>query len=323
MNRVKRQELAKVAYLYYIEGWSQDQISKHLGIYRTTISRMLTQAKKDGIVQIKIQDFNPEILKLETLFQERYGLDHIEIVQSHPEDSETEKEEQLSKVAAQWIRKNIQDGDTIGLAWGASIGKSISYIEPKYLENSTFVPIVGGPSRSNSRYHINTLVYDMAKKFHGKSIFVNATVVQESEELAKGIFNSKYFQELKENWKHLDMVILGVGGALSYKKSQWRDLIDQNDYKELKLGEAVGDCCCRFFNQDGKILKGGVDNRTIGLSLDQLSTIPKTVAIARGNAKVRAIRALIKRSYINTLITDQDTLMGILKLDNIQMEQSN
>ena len=319
MKSDKRKQLAKIAYLYFIEDMSQEQIAKHLGIYRTTISRMLTQAKQEGIVQIKIEDFNPELLKLETIFKEKYGLKNLEIASSSEYDTEEEKDEKLSVVASQWLRKNIHNDYTVGLAWGASIGKAVEKITPKYLENTSFVPLVGGPSRINSKYHINTLVYELARKFHGESIFVNASVVQESKQLAEGIFNSKYFEEIKDKWNGLNMVIVGVGGVLSYRKSQWRDLLNEEDYVDLKLREAVGDCCCRFFDREGKVLNGPLNHRTIGLPLEYFYRIETRVAIARGKAKVRAIRALIKKGYINTLLTDQETLMSILTLDKIQL----
>ena len=320
MKYSKRKEIAKVAYLYYVEGENQEQIAKKLGIYRTTVSRMLTQARQEGIVQINIEGFDEEIFKLETLFKEKYHLKSIEIVPTMEETSEDEKEEKLAQVAGQWLRNNIHDYDVVGLAWGSSIGRAVAHIEPKFLNETLFVPVVGGSSRTNSKYHINTLVYDLARKFHGESIFVNGAVVQETKQLAEGIFHSRYFQELRDTWKRLDMVILGVGGVLSYKKTQWRDLLDEKDYEDLKLREAIGDCCCRFFDQEGKILKGSLDQRTIGLQLEELSNINQSVAIARGKAKARAIRALLKKGYINTLITDQETVMDILKLDKVQLD---
>ena len=317
MKDSKKKEIAKIAYLYYIEGLSQAQISEKIGLYRTSVSRMLTQAKKEGIVKITIDGFDEDIYKLETFFKENYGLKNIEIVPSVESDDESAKEEKLAQAAGRWLRNAIKDGDTVGLAWGASIGKAVNYIEPKYLNDVTFVPVVGGPSRVNSQYHVNTLVYELARKFHGESIFVNAAVVQESKQLAEGIFNSKYFQQLRETWKNLDTIIVGVGGTLSYRKTLWRDLIEKDDYTDLKLREAVGDCCCRFFDQDGKILRGQLDQRTIGLPLEDVARVKTSIAIARGKAKARAIRALLKKGYINTLITDQETLMAVLSLDKI------
>ena len=48
MKNERKKLLAKIAYLYYIEERSQSDIAAETGIYRTTISRMLAEAKKRG-----------------------------------------------------------------------------------------------------------------------------------------------------------------------------------------------------------------------------------------------------------------------------------
>ena len=42
MKYERKKLLAKLAYLYYIEEKSQSEIAAETGIYRTTVSRMLT-----------------------------------------------------------------------------------------------------------------------------------------------------------------------------------------------------------------------------------------------------------------------------------------
>lgn len=320
MKDDKRKKLAKIAYMYYEQDMNQAEIAKKLGIYRTTVSRMLSQAKEEGIVEVKINNFDPEVFHLEMRMENLYNLQKFEIVPTDETDSIYEKEEKLSAAAAALIRKQVSEESVVGLSWGASIGNAVSKLENKYLEQTTFVPIVGGPSHINSRYHVNTLVYELARKFHGTSVFVNATVIQESKQLAEGIFNSHYFNELKEYWGKLDMAIVGVGGPLSYKKSQWRDLLSEEDFEELKLREAAGDCCCRFFDREGKVLKGDLYHRTIGLPLEELAKVPCSIAVARGKIKARSMLALLKKGYINTMVTDQETALEILRIDKETIE---
>ncbi|MGM0216442.1 sugar-binding transcriptional regulator [Enterococcus sp. AZ109] len=310
----KNKLLAKIAYMYYVEGMKQSEIAKELDIYRTSISRMLNQAKEEGIVEIKIHEFDSELYALETKLKKKFNLAKIEIVPTDDTDSVSEKEAKLSKAAAELIRKQVTDHSVVGLSWGASIGNAVSKIEKKSVENAMFVPIVGGPSHINSRYHVNTLVYEMARKFNGDSIFVNASVIQESKALAQGILNSNYFTELRDYWGKLDIAIVGVGGPLSYKKSQWRDLLTEEDIEDLALREAIGDCCCCFFDREGKISKGDLYNRRIGMPLEELAKVPSCIGIARGKIKAKSILALLKKRYINTLITDQETALEILRI---------
>ena len=46
--------LVKAARLYYEEDMSQDQVAAAIGVSRSNISRMLTDARAQGIVQIRI-----------------------------------------------------------------------------------------------------------------------------------------------------------------------------------------------------------------------------------------------------------------------------
>lgn len=311
----KRKQLAKVSYLYFIEGKTQAEIAKMLGVYRTTVSRMISQAKKEGIVEIKIADYGEELFLLESYIKEKYGLKKIELVPSEVSDSNEEKDEKLALAASEFMKKNIRTNDVVGLSWGATLWRAIDKINGKYDKNATIVPIVGGPSHINANFHVNTLVYELSRRFEGESLFINATVVQETKLLKEGIVASKYFSELKDKWKQLDIAFVGIGGQLSYKKSQWRDLLTSKDFEDLKLREAVGDCCCHFFDKDGKILKGDLDDRTIGLSLEELANVPLSVGIARGKVKARAIASVLKGKYVNCLVSDQETMLELLRLE--------
>ena len=47
--------LADVAEMYYLEQKNQAEIAKAVGVTRSMISRMLTEARESGIVEIRIQ----------------------------------------------------------------------------------------------------------------------------------------------------------------------------------------------------------------------------------------------------------------------------
>ncbi|WP_368552625.1 sugar-binding transcriptional regulator [Enterococcus faecalis] len=315
MNR-KKKLLAKIAYLYYVENKTQTEISKMLDIYRTSVSRMLAQAKKEGIIKIEIVGFDSDVFALEEYVKQKYDLHKIDITVNDSSASEEEKNEALAQSAAQFVRNVIFDNQIIGISWGSTLSRMIEKLENRYMENTIFCPLAGGPSHINSKYHVNTLVYKIARKFHGKSSFVNATVIQENEESTDGILQSKYFQNTLEYWRDLDVAIVGVGGSLDEQDSQWRDLLTKEDYCVLEKEEAVGECSCRFFNREGKLVYNELQNRTIGISLANMAKIPKAIAIARGDKKVQALLAMIRKKYVNCIVSDRETIIGILHLDN-------
>lgn len=54
--------IVKIAQLYYEQDMTQAQIARELGIYRTTISRLLKRGRDQGIVTIAINyDYNENL----------------------------------------------------------------------------------------------------------------------------------------------------------------------------------------------------------------------------------------------------------------------
>ncbi|ANK58898.1 DNA-binding transcriptional regulator [Loigolactobacillus backii] len=312
MDDNRRHLLAKVAYLYYIQGRTQSQIATELNIYRTTISRMLQQARQQHIVTIQIEDFNPQLFNLEEKLKQRFNLKNAIIVPSDRVANNQQKNAALSKAAALYLKQIIKPHDTVGFAWGLVLAGMVGQLQHPTQTDATFVPLVGGPSPSNSQYHVNGIVYDAARQFGGHSLFVDAAAVQESKLIRDGIIGAKYFYEIKRRWQQLDIAFVGIGGPLSSKSSRWRDLLTDQDRQLLKEREAIGDCCCTFFDRHGKILNGDLSDRTIAIPLPHLQRVPNTVGVARSLTKVPSITATLKMGLLNTLITDEETAKQIM-----------
>ena len=69
-----RAMIVKVARMYYEQEMSQDQIARAMLTSRSNISRILTVAKKKGIVEIKIAETTKSETELEDMLIVRFGL---------------------------------------------------------------------------------------------------------------------------------------------------------------------------------------------------------------------------------------------------------
>ena len=77
--------IVKIAQLYYEQDMTQVQIARELGIYRTTISRLLKRGRDQGIVTIAINyDYN-ENLWLEQQVKQKFGLKDVVVVSGNDE----------------------------------------------------------------------------------------------------------------------------------------------------------------------------------------------------------------------------------------------
>lgn len=64
-QRVELSDLLRAAQLYYLDGLTQAAVADRLGCTRWTVSRMLTQARDAGIVQLDVKHPKARIRELE------------------------------------------------------------------------------------------------------------------------------------------------------------------------------------------------------------------------------------------------------------------
>ena len=74
----------------------------------------------------------------------------------------------------------------------------------------------------------------------------------------------------------------------------------------VKLG-AVGDICLHFFDKDGRALHSSLEDRVIGITLEQLRGVRRVVGVAGGHRKVDAILGALRGALIDVLITARFT----------------
>ena len=70
--------------------------------------------------------------------------------------------------------------------------------------------------------------------------------------------------------------------------------------------------CLRFFDAGGKPAVFPLNDRVIGMELEQLRRVKRSVGIAGGHRKVAAIRGAVRGGYVNVLITDLSTAHALV-----------
>lgn len=63
----------------------------------------------------------------------------------------------------------------------------------------------------------------------------------------------------------------------------------------------------RYLNSEGEQVITPLNERVIGMNLEQLGNVPRVVALAGGKSKTQAIDATLKSGVINILVTDKFT----------------
>lgn len=304
--------MLKIAQMYYENDMTQGEISKELGIYRTTISRMIKKSREKGIVKIAINYSLSESFGMERQLIERFGLREAIVVPVAGDDRQALLKA-MGQACAQLLGRVVRDEDVVGFSWGSSLAEVVHAMEENRECKAMFVPLLGGPSgKLESRYHVNTLVYAAAQKWKGTSVLIDVPAILERKETREQIVESQYFKNIAELWDKITIAVFGIGSVNMKGTANWNSFYGNELFHELGQGRIVGDICSQFFDIDGNLVETAISDRTIATRLDRLKQTNYAIGIAESEEKANAIIGALKGNYLNVLITTEETARTIL-----------
>lgn len=307
--------LVRIAEMYYKEDKNQSEISKELKIHRSTISRLLKRSREEGIVQITINYDVVGSYAIEHQLEELLGLDKAIVV---PIASNLDKEQRnilLANALNDYLDTVVKDNMVIGFSWGQTMAAVANCLKEKETTGIVCVPMIGGPSgRLISEYHVNTVTYEAAKKLKAKALLIDSPAIPETLELKEALLKNEFNQELLRMWKHLDIAILGIGTPYLSTNETWAQFYGEDALKSFNENQVVGDVVSRFYSSDGQHVTSELDERIIGISIEDLKKVAIRIGVAESVEKVIAIDGAIKGGYINILVTTEETAREIIKV---------
>ena len=93
--------MIKIAWYYYIENLTQQEIAKLLGINRIKILRLLDKAKENGLITFQIRNSSTRRLNMEKDFKDLFHLNDVLIIPSPP--SGDSLNDSLAQAASMYI----------------------------------------------------------------------------------------------------------------------------------------------------------------------------------------------------------------------------
>ena len=105
--------------------------------------------------------------------------------------------------------------------------------------------------------------------------------------------------------------IVGIGTVDADTQLVASGMIEQAEIHEIARAGAVGEMLGHFFDRHGNILETTLSSRTLSVSSGGM-TGNRLVAIAGGERKVEAIRAILNSGKLSGLITDERTAKALI-----------
>ena len=140
-GRIARNRM-RIAWMYYVEGLTQNEIADKLGIGRVTVVRNINEAIRQREVKIWIEGDVAECFELEAELKQAFGFKDAVVV---PEPSLPEHVTKSVGIAAgMYVSDVLTDRHVDGVGWGATLYESLQTFAPRELENVQVISLLGG-----------------------------------------------------------------------------------------------------------------------------------------------------------------------------------
>lgn len=292
----------KAAWYYYMEGYTQQQISGMLGVSRAKVIRLLEDAREQGVIQFIFRQDDAERMQIERQLIDRFGLDDALVIPTPAEPSGLR--DSIARAAAMYISDHLRPDGYLNIGYGDTMGLILNHLASARGSHFNVVSLTGGVS-----YYLPKI----SSGIFGMRLYLTpAPLIVSSHEMRDALLKEPGIRDVYRMTAHADMSVVGIGAADDDATILRNGILTKNELALLRMQGAVGDMLTHFFDENGLPIDTPIEKRVVSTSLESLREMKGVIGVAAGPEKVRAIHAVLKPGYLNVLITDGSTAKGIL-----------
>jgi dihydroxyacetone kinase-like protein len=300
------------SWLYYQEGMTQSDIAQTMGISRATAIAHLNEARVRGVVNISIEPARLASLTLAQSLKSHFSLRDCFVIPNGAEDRVLG--DRLGAPGALALRKFLKSGDTFAVTGGRTVMAVGDNLKIFGLQDVTVVQAIGGAIARNPASP-GQCASTIATAINATCVSLSAPAVVSSVEARRIMVAEPLVAEQLEILSRANKALFGIASLRPNAALYSDGVFDAAAPQSYIDGDAVGVLAARFIDAWGRPVAGTLDERVIGLSLEDLLHIDVRICVAGGFDKAPAILAALRRGYANVLVTDAATARGVLRAD--------
>ena len=299
----------RVAWLYFMEGLTQDAIAERLGVSRLRVLKILALCRQDGTVQIRVTTSLAVCVERERALEARFGFARALVIPT-PTDPER-LPALLGAEAGAFLTDALRDGMRVGLGWGTTLRHSLTSIGRRGIRNLTVVSLLGALTRA-AMVNPSELAWRLANLLEADCYMLSAPVFVGDDATHAGLLRHPGIVEVLDVARRVDLALVSVGDMSPGSTIRRLGLLSNDALDELRRAGAVADILCRFIDAHGGIVDHPLNRRVVALDPTELRRAPRLVLVSGGWNKVEALRAAIRLLRPHVLITDEEAAAGLL-----------
>lgn len=306
----EEQLLVRLTWACEIEGMTQADAAKRFGVTRLRVNKALSEARRRGILRVSVDSVFAASAPLEWELERKFRLMRAIVVPS-PEDGIS-----VTPLVAAGLGAHLgdilqnKDLTRLGMSWGNTLNLATRHMQPLDRPDLEIVSIMGGFSRGSdvNGFEITTRIADLCNAQH--SLFP-APLYASSPESQALFMKQDVIHDMLQKIRSCEAIALATGDLQS--SLLVRDAMPKGvEPAELIARGGVGDITGHVLDAQGGLIDHPLNEQVIGLTLDEMADIQNVILAAGGMHKVPVIGAALKRGFVDTLVTDENTAQALL-----------
>ena len=347
----------EAASMYYVQGETMEVIAHHLGVSRSTVSRLLARARQEGVVRVSLVQPGGAG-SLEGRMAQVFGV-RTHIVPVREGTTEIHRLQQVASVAAAHMVDLIgalaeqggaegtgapESGDpegenrgaaggagrdvgpggvVVGVAWGTTMSEVSAALPSRPVPGLTVVQLNGASDPMREGPSAGEVLSQMRMSLGARTISFPVPAFFDHVAAREAMWSERSVKRVLSVARRASLAVFGVGaldalnGALPSQVYEGGHLTAR-DQAVLRRQNVVGDVCTVLLRADGSWRDVTLNARATGPTPAQLARIPRRLCVAAGTGKARALLAALRARTATDLIVDDATARAVLELAEVR-----
>ncbi|WP_420991949.1 sugar-binding transcriptional regulator [Cupriavidus sp. 30B13] len=313
-------ELTRLATLYYVDGLTQEDLSRQFSLSRAKIGRLLKRAQEEGIVEIRVRHHPRDTRDLERELIERFGIEKAIVSINH--NDQDKQRELLAGLVASHLDRLLASDMIVAVGMGRNINAISEHAISSTRRASTFVCAIGGFHRGGEVMNSDHISRRLAARFGGASETLYAPALVGDPRVREALLSNDAVKPTLDKARRADVALVGIGDINEDSNMVRSGWFAPDEIAALRRLGAIGDVMgYHFIDIAGRPVVTPVRDRVIGLSLDDLRRIPNVIAVASEGTKTTAVLGALRTGVVTTLATTEAIAQALVSIEGATRSQ--
>ena len=302
---------ARAGWLYYVAGYTQDQIANEFGISRQSAQRMVSMSVSEKLIKVRLDHPIANCMDLASELTKKYSLKECRVIPSIKEDINSVIG--LGQAGAKMMEKYLHSENPIimGVGTGKVLNMLVNELSPMNCPEHKMLALVGNMTIDGSA-SAHEVVSKIADRIKSTYYPMPLPVIVSSEDEKNLLHNQQSTKNVLELAKKVNVSFVGIGQFDKHAPLYEDSFINKNELDTLVKKHAVGEIIGWAYDKNGNIIDCGINKRVTSIPLEK-NPQNNVIGIAAGDHKIKSIKAALKGNLINGLITNENTAKSLLE----------